>query len=366
VLKHFAGAMLMATQNERTIRYGIIGTGRIANDFAEDLVHVSGAVLHSVLSREKVSAQNFAAKHGAAASYDAINEFLSDPSLDAVYVASPNSAHLPQALACIRARKPAIIEKPIALNAQHARIILDESVKYGVPVMEGMWIRFLPGIIRAREIVRGGELGQVKEVNGALAYYHSFDPQNRLFNKALGGGAALDLGVYLLSLSLFLFGTPEHFNGSWVAGQSGVDESSAFALHYPSFKANLSASFAKTGGNTFEIVGTDGVLRLEDPFIQARRLRVLRGNSANLNVMRPPVHKPASLIQRALRTLPLPGQTVTNYRYPGHGLQFEASAFAEMTGGRGLHEVSSLSDSIAVLQIVDRVLSGAPSTPKTG
>jgi predicted dehydrogenase len=351
----------LTPQNQRIIRYGIIGTGRIANDFAADLRYAGGAALHSALSRDMASAKRFAQTHGSVQAHDSIDEFLKDPALDAVYVATPNSAHLPQALACIRAGKPVIVEKPLAMSASAAQIIADEAAKAGVPVMEGMWIRFLPGIIRARDMIRAGEIGDVTGVSGELSYKHDYDPDSRLFSKALGGGAALDLGVYLLSLSVCLFGVPENLTGTWQSASGGVDVSAAFQLSYPGFGADLRTSLTHTGGNAFEIAGTKGVLRIEDPFIRGQRLRLLSGLASRSRLIRPPFDQPMSLAQKLANRLPLPGQRNFRFPYCGHGLHFEATAFADLVrGGANSSAIAPLADSVVVLRMIESVLSRPP------
>jgi predicted dehydrogenase len=351
----------LTPQNQRIIRYGIIGTGRIANDFAADLSLAGGAKLHSVLSRDIAGAKRFAETHHIDQAQVSIDDFLKDPALDAVYIATPNSAHLPQAIASIRAGKPVIVEKPLAMSAAAAQIIADEAAKAGVPVMEGMWIRFLPGIVKARELIRAGAIGQITSVSGELCYQHTYNPDSRLFSKALGGGAALDLGVYLLSLSVFLFGMPVSVDGSWQSIAGGVDTHAEFRLTYPAFEANLVTTHARTGGNVFEIAGSKGVLRIEDPFIRGQKLRLLSGLAPRSRLIRPPIDRPMGLPQKIAKNLPLPGQRSLSFAYPGHGLQFEASAFAELVrNGGSCSDVSPLSDSIAVLRMIESVLSQPP------
>jgi predicted dehydrogenase len=347
--------------DQRIIRYGIIGTGRIANDFAADLQHANGTALHSVYSRDLEIAKRFASRYQAVASHASMDDFLSDSALDAVYIATPNSAHLSQALDCIRAGKPVIVEKPLAMSAAAAQIIADEAAKHGVPVMEGMWVRFLPGIICAKDMILAGEIGEIRAVAGELSYEHAFDPNSRLFSKALGGGASLDLGVYLLSLSLYLFGRPHSLDGSWQVGPSGVDISSSFTLTYSTFEAELSTSLNRTGGNAFEISGARGVLRIEDPFIRGQRIRLLSGPAARSRLVRPPIDQPMRFAQKLARALPLPGQRSMNFAYPGHGLQFEAAAFADLVRkGQSTSDISPLEDSIAVLRMTESVLSRPP------
>jgi predicted dehydrogenase len=343
---------------DRTVKFGIVGTGRIASDFANDLKLVKNTALHAVLSRDMKSAEAFQMKHGAARAFASMDAFMADPDIDAVYVASPNSAHLAQALAALGAGKAVLVEKPLAAASFEAEAIQSQAARSGTFAMEAMWIRFLPGIQRAKALIESGAIGQVKSVRGELSYFNAFDPNSRLFSKALGGGASLDLGVYLLSLTTFLFGAPRNVSGQWKAAASGVDSAAQYHLGYPDFSAELFTSLERNGHNIFEIEGTDGVLRIEDPFIQARRLRLLTGAAAKPGFLRPVSAAKPALLQKLLARLPLPGQKIYVFNYPGNGLQFEAQAVAEAVRAEASgSNIAPLSDSIAVLKMIETVLS---------
>lgn len=344
---------------DRIVKFGIIGTGRIAADFADDLKLAKKAALHAVLSREMASAEAFQRKHGAAKAYASIDAFMADSEIDAVYVASPNSAHLAQALAAIRAWKAVLIEKPIATNVSDAKAIEAEAARHGVFAMEAMWMRFLPGIQRAKELVLSGSIGQVKAVRGELSFFNAFDPDSRLFSKELGGGASLDLGVYLLSLTTFLFSAPSSVTSQWKSAPTCVDAAARYVLGYDGFEATLLTSLEHDGVNCFEIEGTDGVLRIENPFIQAKRLRLLTGAAAKSRLLRPDFKSPQSKWQKLLSRLPLPGQKVMNFNYPGKGLQFEADAVADaLLAGETGSKIAPLGDSIAVQRMLTRFSHG--------
>ena len=346
---------------ERTVRFGIIGTGRIAADFADDLAHAGNVSLHAVLSRTIEGAEAFQRAHGAKAAYANLEPFLNDPELNAVYVATPNSSHAEFALAAIRAGKPVLVEKPLAVNAREAEAIADASQRHGVAAMEAMWIRFLPGVKAAKAMIEAGAIGAVRHVQAELCYRQSFDARSRMFSAALGGGVSLDLGVYLVSLTQSLFGAPDSFSGSWKAAPTGVDSEARYRLAYPAFTADLAASFERDGANVFEIEGSTGVLRLEDPFIRAKSLRVLRGAAARSKLLRPAFGRATRSLTKLAARLPLPGQERLRFPYAGHGLRFEAEAFAQaVRAGGPLMTGVPLADSVAALKIIGSVLAQPP------
>lgn len=348
----------MSPSPDRTVKFGIIGTGRIASDFANDLKLVKGAALHAVLSRDMKSAERFEKAHGAAKAYASLGAFMADPDIDAVYVASPNSAHRTQALAAISAGKAVLVEKPLAASSADAEAIAAEAARHGTFAMEAMWIRFLPGVQRAKALIEAGAVGKVTAVRGELCYFNAYDPDSRLFSKALGGGASLDLGVYLLSLTTFLFGEPLSVSGKWKAAASGVDCAARYELDYKGFSAALSTSLERDGHNVFEIEGTGGALRVENPFIQARRLRLLTGAAAKPGFLRSVSGAKPSQVQKLLARLPLPGQRAIAFNYPGNGLQFEAQAVAEaVRTGEDRSRLAPLGESVAVLKMIEAALS---------
>jgi predicted dehydrogenase len=359
--------MVGGMPKDDVVLFGIIGTGRIANDFADDLRHVPNARLHAILSRNIASAEKFKQRHDAAEAYDSIDEFLADEALDIVYIASPNSAHVGQSLKCIRAGKAVLVEKPLAPSEPEAEVIFREAQKHDVLVMEGMWIRFLPGILKAKELIQSGAIGDIKRVRGELSYKNQYDPASRMFDKSLGGGACLDLGVYLLSLCIFLFGEPKKISGAWHAAPSGVDSSARFHLIYQpfgpnliTFEADFSTGINTDGGNVFEVEGTEGVLRIESPFIQGKTVRVLRGKAAKHGLLRPPLNRTMTKLEKIAARLPLPGQETYRFDYRGHGLQFEAAAMAQAVRSGDASGLVSSADSAAVLHAIGLILSRPP------
>ena len=176
-----------------TIRWGIAGPGRVAATVAAEFAHVPDAELVAVGSRSSERAKEFAGRFGIPQAYGSYAElFASD--VDVVYLATPHGQHTALALAAIEAGKALLVEKSFTTSVADTTAVIDAARRRGVFVMEAMWTRFLPAIAHLRELVSSGRLGEVRAVYGDLLAFREFEPSDRLFNPALGGGAVLDLG----------------------------------------------------------------------------------------------------------------------------------------------------------------------------
>ncbi len=352
--------MAKSSTRARKFGWGIVGTGTIARQFADDLAHVPDAWVAAVHSRSAGKAAAFAPTCGAAEAYDDLARLLADPAVEAVYIATPNFAHVEQALAAIEAGKPVLVEKPLATSAADARRIAVEAERKKVFAMEAMWSRFLPAVQAMKRMVDAGAIGKVRKISAELAYRKDEAAGGRFFDAKLGGGAALDLGVYPLSLAWLLLGRPQLISGNWTAAKSGVDLHSEFDLSYPGAEAKLACGFDRDGANIFLVEGERGALRLEAPFLKAQRLSVFSAQAAG----RPLVGATAAtggMLGKILSRLPAPGRTVEAYAFPGNGLQFEAQAVMQaVRAGRKATDTAPLGDSVAVLETIGTVLSQPP------
>jgi predicted dehydrogenase len=344
---------------EQTFRWGIVGTGAIARQFAADLTYVPRARITAVCSRSAESADRFRALAGAAKVYTALGAMLADPDIDAVYIATPNHLHAEQAIAALHAGKPVLVEKPLAMTVREAELMAASAGESGVLLMEALWTRFLPTVDAVRKRLAEGAIGNVLRVEANLAYFHAEEPGSRLFDPALGGGASLDFGVYPLSLAIDLFGEPESVDGRWTAAASGVDLRADFQLRFANgIRAELSCGFDRDDDNAFAIVGTTGAIRLHPPFLKAQRLTFYNGPLRRLaNV--------GGLAGKALARFPVPGVERRSFAFPGGGLQFEAAAFARSVGqGERQNDVMPVKDSIAVLKLVEAVKARPPENSR--
>lgn len=245
------------------LRWGILATGGIAHMFTADLVQ-HGFTVQAVGSRTQASADRFAAEFGIPTAHASYEALVADPDVDIVYVSTPHPFHAANATLALTAGKHVLIEKPFAMNGREAREIVDLAASLGLMVMEGMWTRFLPHMVRIREILAAGTLGDVHSLIADHTQDLPDDPGHRLNDLALGGGALLDLAIYPVSFASALFGRPESILASASFKDTGADSQVATIFRYPGgeIATTLSASDTK-GPNTATILGTDGRIDID-------------------------------------------------------------------------------------------------------
>lgn len=216
-----------------TVRWGIAGPGRIADNVAADFPYVDGAELVAIGSRSEERAAAFAARHGARRAHGSYAALIADPDVDAVYIATPHPQHRAIALAALRAGKAVLVEKAFTATLTGAREVFAVAREQGVFAMEAMWTRFQPAMLRVRQWLADRAIGEVRAVQADLGVAHEFDPHDRLFDPALGGGALLDLGVYVVSFAQQVLGTPDRVVCRGSIGRTGVEEEAALLLGFP-------------------------------------------------------------------------------------------------------------------------------------
>ena len=262
---------------DRPIRWGFLGAGGIAASMAADLPHGTN-LLYSVAARDAGRAAAFAARFGASRSHGSYQALIEDPDVDIVYIATTHPFHRTQALMAIDAGKAVLIEKPLALNASHAREVLGAARDKGVFAMEAVWMRANPLILRAREMVAGGVIGEVVAVHADFSIGLDFDPRHRLYDLANGGGALLDLGVYPMHFAWLFLGRPDTQQVLGTLSPTGSDATVAIQWGYASgATAQLRCAMtARTPGRA-TIAGTTGSISAEPWFLNPERLVVTTG-----------------------------------------------------------------------------------------
>ena len=265
-----------------TVRWGVIGTGGIATDFAAEVAMLDDATIVAVGSRSQDTADRFAAAHGVTRAYPTYEQLVSDAEVDVVYVATPHPGHHAAAMLAIEAGKGVLVEKAFTMDAAEASELVAAARSRGVFLMEAMWTRFLPRIARIHELVAQGAVGQVTQVFADHGQWFEQDASHRLFDPALGGGALLDLGVYPVSFASMVLGTPATVTAVSDKAFTGVDATTSMLLTYAGGgHAILSCTLTAVGPTTAAIVGTEGLIEITEPFYAAPSFTLTRRDGAN-------------------------------------------------------------------------------------
>jgi predicted dehydrogenase len=260
-------------------RWGIIAPGRIAHRFAQALEAVSGARLQGVASRSQERAQTFAQQYGVPVVYDSYEALAQDPSVDAVYIASPHRFHHAQARLCLESGRPALVEKPFTVNASQAGDLIALAERTDLFLMEALWSRFLPVYHQVREWLDLGAIGPPRLISSLFCFQPGVDPADRKFRHELAGGALLDLGVYNVSLSQWVTGeNPSEVSARGRLGETRVDELTAVTLTYPGGAiSHFVNSYLFDAANEFAVYGTQGYVRVHAKFWQSTKASLVVG-----------------------------------------------------------------------------------------
>jgi predicted dehydrogenase len=247
--------------------WGVIGTGGIAETFAADLMLTDSGRMAAVGSRRLESADRFADRFDIPNRHASYEALVADPTVDAVYVATPHPLHHPNALLALRAGKPVLVEKPFTMNAAEAEELVATARAQGLFLMEAMWTRFLPHIAEIRRLLAEGALGDIVTVSADHGQWFTKDRDFRLFAPELGGGALLDLGVYPVSFASMVLGTPDRIVTLVDPAFTGVDGQTSMLFGYASgAQAVLTCTLSAKSPTRAAIVGTEARIELEGDF----------------------------------------------------------------------------------------------------
>ena len=249
------------------IRFAVIGTNWISHSFCNAALASGHMEPVAIYSRTLKTAQNFAATYGLDRCYTDLEAMAAQPDIDAVYIASPNSFHAPQATLCIRHGKHVLVEKPMASNQTETEQLIALAKEHQVILLEGMKSRYVPNFA----IIRGylAELGTLQRAYLSYCQYSSryqryLDGENpNTFNPAFSNGSLMDIGVYPLSVAVDLFGAPDslHTSGSLLA--SGADAHGTLTLGYGHFEVVITHSKVSDSYIPSEIQGEHGCLQID-------------------------------------------------------------------------------------------------------
>jgi predicted dehydrogenase len=256
-------------------RWGILGLGGIAHKVASDLKQIEGAILYAVASRSLEKAKAFAADFKAEKAYGSYIDLAKDPEVDIIYVATPHVFHFEHALLGLEHHKAVLCEKPIAMNAAQLSRMISEAKRKNMFLMEGLWTNFMPHLHKVYDLTQKEIYGKCLKIEADFSFKAEFNPEARLFNKNLGGGALLDIGIYPVYLALKLLGLPQDIKATAQFSKTGVDVSNAIQFQYPGgAEAHLSSSFAKTTPSKAKVYFEKATVELGSRFHQTDQLTI--------------------------------------------------------------------------------------------
>jgi predicted dehydrogenase len=319
----------MSNSGSEKFNWGILGPGGIARAFAQDLNFIPGHTVAAVGSRSIANAQKFSANFGGTA-YGSYEELVADPSIDAIYVATPHPAHHDNVILALNAGKPVLCEKPFSVNAREAQSMIDAAARNGVALMEAMWARFLPHYAKVREIVESGVLGPILSIQADHGQRLADQGIQRLIEPALAGGALLDLGIYPVSFAHMILGNPAHITSHAVMTDKSVDAQTSMIFTYESgAQAVLTTTMIEQTPCRAVVAGLNGWLEIDRTFYNPAAMRVVLNNG-----------------------------TVTEYpnTYTGHGLREQAETFKQLVRSGNLEsEILTWKDTVDIMKTLDTV-----------
>jgi predicted dehydrogenase len=313
--------------------WGIIGCGNIAHEFATSLSVLSDARLLGVASRSIEKAKNFAKKHGAAHWYGSYSDLVRMPELDAVYIATTHNFHFENSMLAIDHGKGVLCEKPLTVNANEAEKLIKQARKRNVFLMEAFWTRFLPSTHKLMELLNQNVIGDIKLIKADFGYNFPFDPESRVYNPELAGGALLDVGIYPINLAQYIFQSdPTDIQSSVILSPTGIDEQSCYVFKYTGNRMAIlySAVNVETKHDAW-IFGTEGMIHIPK-FYCASKIHIAKSTGEK-------------------ETLDLP--------FVSTGYSYEAQEVMQcMNSGKIESDIMPLRESHRILKIMDDLREG--------
>ncbi|MGO4382869.1 Gfo/Idh/MocA family protein [Specibacter sp. RAF43] len=320
------------------LRWGVVSTGNIAHTVTADLALLADAVLQAVSSRSAANAAAFATRFGFASHYydggptgsgaPGYVQLVQDPDVDVVYIATPHAQHYDIAKAALEAGKHVLCEKALTITAAEARALIALARARKLFLMEAVWARFVPGFQRALEVIGSGEIGEVRWVRADLGFPAPADDSARIWARADGGGALLDITVYPLLWAWAALGRPATVSATGALTALGVDSQNTLTLSYPSgAQAQLISYLSSHGPRVATVSGTLGFIETVGSVNNPKGLRVSVGWD---------------------------GERTETFEYPGSGYTYQLREVTRCIQG-GLTESATmpLEDSVAIMELFD-------------
>ena len=319
---------------KKKYKWGILAPGKMSAKFTKGLKLLDNVELHAVGSRDPTRAKEFAAEFGFKKYYGSYEELAADEEVDIIYIASPHSHHYEHTMLCLKNRKAVICEKAFALNSNEVDAMIGEAAKQKVFLMEALWPPFQPIYKKTNEILQSGLAGKIIHLNARFSFQAPFNPSDRKFNLALGGGSLLDIGIYPVIDALTFMGVPDEVIAKASFTTTGSEDSISVIFSYNDGPmATLYSSFSTAAGIGCDLLCENGNLFFSRERDMSQRLKVA-----------------------------LNGQETREYSLlpDGMGYQFEAAEVMKcLDEGKTESDVVPLSFSHDLMKTLDRIRQSA-------
>ena len=313
-----------------TVRWGILGSGFIARKMAEALAVLPDARLTAIGSRARDRAEAFGQEFDVPHRFECYEDVAACADVDVVYIATPHTCHLQDATGALRVGKAVLCEKPLTVNAREAAALIAEARANKLFLMEAMWTRFVPAVVKLREWIDAGAIGEIRLITADIGWRQPYNAKSRLYSRELAGGALLDIGIYPVSLASMLLGAPSGISSVMHPAPTGVDAQCAVSLAYPNGAlATFAATIQTETSREAVVVGTEGWIRIHSPITAPEALTLCMPDGE--------------------------GETI-HLQHLGNGYTHEVIEVMEcLRNGRLESDVMPLDESLAIMSTLDAI-----------
>lgn len=259
---------------KKQIRWGILGCGKIARKFAEDLARVSDCELYAVGSRTQEKAQQFAKDFAANKAFGSYEDLATCKEIDAIYIATPHCFHKENSILCLRNKKAVLCEKPFAMNLEEVAEMIAVAQQNDVLLMEALWTYFLPHYEHLLKLIHTEKYGKILSLKADFGFYTPYDLNNRVFRKEVGGGSLLDIGIYPIFAALSTLGNPDSIEAKATFFENGADSSCEVIFHYKQATALLRSTLLEATPTEAVFICENGSITLNSRFHQPSSIAI--------------------------------------------------------------------------------------------
>jgi predicted dehydrogenase len=273
----------MINSESKLLRWGILGLGKISNQFVRDLKLIENVEIVACASRSISNAINFAGQHEISKSHGSYQELFEDDEVEIIYIGTTHDSHAELSIEAMKNGKHVLCEKPLAINQKDVQRMVDASRKYNVFLMEAFWARFNPTIRAVLNQVKNKSIGEVNYVNVDLTFARNDADDSRMLSLELAGGSLMDMGVYPIFLTYIMMGKPDQILATSRMHTTGVDLQTSAIFKYKNGMANIMSGFVSQSDLMAKIYGTEGRIYINSVWHESESYTMIKGNKGDEN-----------------------------------------------------------------------------------